>query len=96
MNTKDLYLTKMKSDLDTLNHAMDELSSRAHEARLEAKEKYTAELTKLREQSKLALSKLSEVKEAGEDRWESMASSLEKLRDTFNHSFHYFKAELKK
>lgn len=96
MNKKELYITKMKSDLDKLNHAMDELSSRAHEARLDARDKYHAELARLREQSQLALSKLSEVREAGEDKWESLAISLEKLRDAFSHSFHYFKAELKK
>ncbi len=96
MNKKDLYIAKMKAELDALNLAMDELGSRAHEARLDAKEKYNTELAKLREQSQLALSKLSDMKEAGGDKWESMATSLEKLRDAFSHSFNYFKAELKK
>ena len=96
MNKKDLYIAKMKDELDELNRSMDELASKAHEARLDAKEKYNEELAKLREQSKLALSKLVEVKEASEDKWESMAASLEKLRDAFTHSFNYFKAELKK
>lgn len=96
MSKKDLYIASMKNQLDELNLAMATLSDKAHEAKLDAKEKYDAELLKLQEQSQLAVAKLEELKQAGEDKWESMTSSVETLRDAFIHSFHYFKSQLKK
>lgn len=96
MSKKDLYIASMKNQLDDLNLAMAALSDRAHEAKLDAKDKYDAELLKLQEQSRLAAAKLDEMKQAGEDKWESMTSSVETLRDAFTHSFHYFKSQLKK
>ena len=96
MSKKDAYIAKMKLQLDELNASMDELGNKAHEAKLNAKEKYDEEMAKLREQSKLAVAKLDELKAASEDSWESMAASVEKVRDAFTHSFHYFQAQLKK
>jgi hypothetical protein len=96
MSKKDLYIASMKKQLDELNQAMAALSDKAHEAKLDAKEKYDAELLKLQEQSRLAVAKLEELKQAGEDKWEDLTSSVETLRDAFTHSFHYFKSQLKK
>lgn len=96
MSKKDLYIASMKNQLDELNLAMKALSNKAHEARLDARERYDEELLKMREQSQLALGKLEELKLAGEDKWEEMTKGVETLRDAFTHSFHYFKSQLKK
>lgn len=95
MSKRDTYIAKMKSQLDDLNRSMDEIEKKADEAKADAKEKYQEELGKLRSQSKLAISKLDEMKAAGEESWESMTDSMEKVRDAFTHSFHYFQAQLK-
>ena len=95
MSKKDAYIAKMKLQLDELNTAMDDLGNKAQEAKLDAKEKYDEEMAKLRAQSKLAVAKLDELKDASEDKWEEMVASAEKVRDAFTHSFHYFKAQLK-
>ncbi|MBI3229115.1 MAG: hypothetical protein HYZ45_02695 [Burkholderiales bacterium] len=95
MSKKDTYIAKMKSQLDDLEQAMDDLGNKADEAKADAKEKYHEELAKLRAQSKLAMSKLDEMKSASEENWESMTASMEKVRDAFTHSFHYFKSQLK-
>jgi len=52
------------------------------------------EMTKLRHQSKLAVAKLDELKAAGEDGWDAMVAEMEKMRDAFTHSFHYFKSQV--
>ena len=94
MSKRDLYIEKMKLQLDALNLKMGEVELKAKEAREDAREKYKMEMTKLREQSTLAVAKLDEMKAAGEDSWEAMVAQMEKVRDAFTHSFKYFKSQL--
>lgn len=91
---RDEYTARMKHQLDELNHDIDTLQAKAHDAKVEAREKYQAELTKLRHQSKLAVAKLEEMKTAGEGSWDKMVAEMDKLRDAFTHSFHYFKTQV--
>lgn len=83
----------MKLQLDELNSKIDVMDARAKEAKEDAREKYKAEVAKLRENYKLAVAKLEEVKSAGDDAWEKMASEAEKVRDAIVHSFNYFKSQ---
>jgi hypothetical protein len=48
----------------------------------------------LREKSRLAKGKLQEVKAAGEDKWDSVVTEMEKVRDAVIHSYNYFKSQL--
>lgn len=91
--TKDAYIAKMKLQLDELNVKMEELESHAHEAKLDAREKYKEEMAKLRAQSQMALDKLSELKSATESNWQEIVTGAEKVRDAFVSSFHYFKSQ---
>jgi hypothetical protein len=95
MSKRDLYVAKTKLKLDELNLTLDEWSNKAHEAKADVKEKYHEEVVRLREQSKQAVAKLDELKAAGEDNWESMVTSVEKVNDALIHSFNYFKSQLK-
>lgn len=94
MSKRDIYVEKMKTQLDQLNTKMDNLQAGAEEAKAEAKDKYKEEMAKLRHQSKLAKGKLEELKAAGEDTWETLASEMDKLGDAFKHSFNYFKSQV--
>jgi ABC-type phosphate transport system auxiliary subunit len=94
MTTKQsVYIEKMKSQLDELNVKMNTLQSKAKDAKDEARETYKAEMAKLQEQSKQAVTKLNEMKAASEDKWENMVAEMEKVRDAFTHSFNYFKSQ---
>lgn len=95
MSKRDAYIEKMKDQLDELNSKMSELEAKAQEAKDDARAKYKEEMKKLSKQSKLAVAKLDEIKSAGEDKWESMVTEMEKVRDAFKHSFNYFKSQLK-
>ena len=95
MSKRDEYVAKMKLQLDELNAKMDELEAKAKEAKAEARDKYKEEMGKLRDQSKLAVAKLEELKASGEDKWEAMVAEMEKIRDAFTHSYNYFKSQLK-
>jgi len=94
MTVHSAYIAKMKSQLDELNVKMNELDSKTKEAKEEAHAAYKAEMAKLHQQSKLAVAKLDELKAAGEDGWDAMVTEMEKMRDAFTHSFHYFKSQV--
>ncbi|WP_313952597.1 hypothetical protein [Accumulibacter sp.] len=94
MSKRDDYIEKMKLQLDELNTKMSEVEAKAKEAKADARAKYAEEMGKLRQQSQQALTKLEELRVAGEDSWDGMVAEMEKIRDAFVHSFKYFKSQL--
>ncbi|MBK9574673.1 MAG: hypothetical protein IPO43_19120 [Rhodoferax sp.] len=94
MTKRDAYIAKMKLQLDELNAKMSAVEAKAKEAREDARDKYKEEMGKLRHQSELAVAKLDEMTAAGEETWEAMVTEMEKVRDAWTHSFHYFKSQI--
>jgi len=94
MTQKSAYIEKMKSQLDDLNTNMNALQAKAAEAKADARDMYKAEMAKLQEQSQLAVAKLGEMKTASEESWDAMVAEMDKVRDAFVHSFHYFKSQV--
>jgi predicted nucleic acid-binding Zn-ribbon protein len=94
MTKRDEYVAKMKTRLDELNAKMTQVEAKAQEAKDDARAKYKEEMAKLRHQSKVASGKLEELRIACEDTWETMVAEMEKMRDAFTHSFHYFKSQV--
>ena len=94
MTSRETYIAKMKLQLDELDTKMNQLEAKTSEAKADALEKYRLEMAKLREQSTLAKARLSDLKAAGEDKWDAMVAEMEKVRDAFSHSFNYFKSQL--
>lgn len=91
---RDEYTAKMKLQLDELNTRIDAIEAKAHEIKEDARKMYHAEVVKLRQQSKLAMDKLGELKTSGEDSWVKMVAEMDKIRDAFIHSFKYFKSQI--
>ena len=94
ISKRDEYTAKTKHQLDLLNAQIDALEAKTEEAKIEARDAYRAELTKLRKQSAAAMAKLEEIRVAGEDAWDKMVAEMEKIRDAFSHSFKYFKSQV--
>ncbi|MBL0087495.1 MAG: hypothetical protein IPP44_12655 [Ideonella sp.] len=94
MTKQDVYVAKMKTQLDELNAELKVLEAKAKEAKLEVKEKYDEQMDKVRAQSKLAGAKLDEMTAAAEGTWDKMVADMEKLRNAFTSSFHYFKSQV--
>jgi len=94
MTKKSIYIEKMKAQLDTLNANMNTLDAKTEQAKEDARDLYKEEMGKLKHQSKLAVAKLDEMKTASEETWEAMVVEMEKVRDAFTHSFHYFKSQV--
>ncbi len=94
MSKRDEYIQKMKNQLDELNAKMDVVAAKANDAKAEARAKYLEEVARLRQQSTVAAAKLEDLKASGEDRWEALMADMDKMRDAFVHSFHYFKSQV--
>ncbi|HAY29269.1 MAG TPA: hypothetical protein PK440_05585 [Candidatus Accumulibacter phosphatis] len=94
MSKRDDYIEKMKLQLDEVNAKITSLEAKGQRAKADAADKYEEEMEKLRQQSQLALTKLDELKAAGEDSWDAMVAEMEKIRDAFVHSFKYFKSQI--
>ncbi len=94
MTKQATYMEKMKAQLDELNANVSALEAKASEARDDAREMYHEELAKLRHQSQIATAKLGDMKTASEESWDSMVAEMEKVRDAFVRSFHYFKSQV--
>lgn len=94
MSKRDEYIEKVKLQLDELDAKMDKLEAKAKVAKEDMRAKYKEEMVVLREKSRLAKGKLQEVKAAGEDKWDSVVTEMEKVRDAVIHSYNYFKSQL--
>jgi hypothetical protein len=90
MTQRAEYIEKMELKLDKLNKKMEELGITAKEEKAEVQQKYKDEMGKLREQSKVAVAKLEELKTASVDSWEGMVTDMEKMHDAYTHSFFSF------
>lgn len=92
MTRRDDYVNQMKQQLDALNLQMSKAESQVTAARDDARTMIRQELATLRQRSKQAAYQFEVMKAAGEEAWEAMVADMDKLRDTFSQSFHYFKS----
>jgi uncharacterized membrane protein len=89
MSQQDVYVARMKLQIDELNLELKTLESKAKEARRDVKLQYDEQMEKVRLQSRLASAKLDELSSAAEGSWDRMVADMEKLRNAFTSSFHY-------
>lgn len=94
MSKRDAYVAKIKLEIDQLNAKMTKIEAQAKEARAEVRDKYLQQLDKLQASSRTAVAKLDEIQAASEESWHQLVAEMEKLRDAFTHSFHYFKSQV--
>jgi predicted nucleic acid-binding Zn-ribbon protein len=94
MSKKDIYIAKMKLELDALNIRMQEIEAKAKDAKEDARARYKQELTKLHDASRVASAKLDDMKAAAEGSWHQMTGEMDKLHHAFTSSFAYFKSQL--
>jgi predicted nucleic acid-binding Zn-ribbon protein len=93
MTKRDQYVAKIKSQIDDMNAQLDKLAAKSKSAKKEMQAKYKQEMADLRAQSSKASAKLDELKNAGDDAWESMVAEMDKIGDAFKHSYNYFKSQ---
>ena len=92
MSKRDVYIAKVKAQIDEINAQMSRIQVKALETREDMRDKYRAEIDKLEKQSAHAVAKLEEIKAAGEDRWEALVGEMDKIGDACKDAFKAFKA----
>lgn len=92
MSKQEVYVTKMKAQLDELNTRLQQLEASAEHAREAAGGRFDEEMARLREQSRLAGVKLDELSAAAAASWHQGVAEMEKLRHVFIDSFKPFKS----
>ena len=94
MTSRDTYVAKMKLQLDELNDRLSEMEAKAKVTRAEVSAGYRADMERLHAQSREAVGKLEELRQAGEDSWESLVAEADKLRQAFSHAFSDFQTHM--
>lgn len=95
MASRSEYIEQMKSQLDKLNAKLDEMDAKKDAMSAEAAKKVDEQMAELRVQSKNAHAKMNEIKDAGDDKWESLVAEGERVQKAFAQSFNYLKSQLK-
>ena len=84
MSNRDLYVEKMKANLDSWNVSIAKLEAQAKLAEAGMKIKFNDQIETLEKQRAAAHEKLEELRTAGDGAWEDMRSGLESAWDTMD------------
>jgi len=94
MAKRDEYVEKMKQQLDEWNDEIDRLEANLAEAGGETKKRLEPYMAKARESREQLVTKLGELKQAGEATFESSKDEVEHVWKAFKQSVNYFKSQL--
>ncbi|MFT5447662.1 MAG: hypothetical protein ACI9DC_002838 [Gammaproteobacteria bacterium] len=84
MSNRNLYVEKMKANLNEWNASIDKLEAQAKSAEVDLQLKYREQITGLEKQRAAATKKLEEMQKAGDDAWEDMRSGMESAWETMD------------
>ena len=82
MSNRDLYVEKMKANLDAWNASIDKLEAQAKNAEADVQIKYREQIAELNKQRTAAIAKLEELRVAGDDAWEDLRTGFESAWDS--------------
>lgn len=95
MNDKELYQQKKQAQIDEWAADMSKLKAKASMASADAQLKMNEHIRELEEKLGVTKSKLDELKESAEDKYESMKLSVESAWDKLGTAFNDVKAKFK-
>ena len=85
MSMKESYEKKLQAQLDEWSADIDKLKARADKAEANVQIAYYKQVDELRAMQKTARQKLADLKDAGDDAWEELKTSIEKTWDKLGH-----------
>lgn len=95
MTSRDEFVKKLKQQIDELNGEVDKLEARADSASAQARAELDKRRAQLEEQRGLAVARLTDIREAGEDNWEHLRDEAEHAMKALHNSFNYFKSHFR-
>jgi len=78
MSKRDVFIAKMKSQLDEWKDELHKLEAKAGNAEAGVRDKYHEAIEELRERRATAEAKLDEIRHVGEEAWEELEDEAEK------------------
>ena len=95
MSNKDVYIAKMKLQLDELDAQMAILEARTDEAKEDTRTKCTRKKwPNCATSPSWPKASSTAMKSSTAEAWDATVAEMEKIRDAFTHSFSYFKSQL--
>ncbi len=88
MDKRKAYEEKLDAQLKEWNAQIDLLKARADKARAEAKIEYYKTIEALQSKQNEAVTKLQELKTAGDEAWEDLVTGADKAWDEVKAAFH--------
>lgn len=96
MNKKDLYLEKMKAQLDELQAEVDKLKAKSAGASADVKIKIDHHLKEMQHKMKDGKEKIAEIAKSSDEAWESMKEGLDASWESLKHAFSEAASKFKK
>ncbi|NIW35243.1 MAG: hypothetical protein GWN32_01300 [Gemmatimonadetes bacterium] len=84
---REEYVERIKRQLDEWNAAIDRLEKRASDLTAEARQRYQARVSALREKRQEIQGKLKELQASGESAWEAVKAGVEAARTEFKRAY---------
>lgn len=77
MKSREEYINKLAAQLKEWSAKVDELESKAHEAKADVKTEYEKQIRQMKEKRDTAMQKLQELKGASTDAWDTLKAGSE-------------------
>lgn len=94
MTLRETYVENVKLELDELNDQLHSFETKVTHARQDARQRYVADLARLRAHSRAAQAKWQELQASNEAAWHQHVTDMDHVREAFIHAFHEFRARL--
>ena len=96
MKNRDEYIEQMTAQLKEWSRKIDELEFKARAARADARITYEKRIQDMKNKRESVITRLQEMKVAGNEAWESMTTGVEAAWVEFKHAFTEAKDRFKK
>lgn len=96
MKSREEYIDKMSNQLKEWSAKIDDLESKAHAVKADAKIVYEQRIRELKDKREDVTQKLRDLKGAGNEAWEAVKAGLDKSWDEFKNAFSDARDKFKK
>lgn len=86
MSMKDAYEKKLQAQLDEWSADIDKLKAKADATEANIQLEYYKKIEELRSMQTTAANKLTELKDSGDDAWESLKAGIDSAWDSLRNS----------
>ncbi len=94
MSEREIYVQKIKSQLDVWSAEIDKLQAKAEIAEADMKHKYQEQVDNVKSLREAAEEKLTQLQEAGDSAWNDFKAGVETARDELQSAMEAARSEI--